>query len=848
MKKVILVDGNNLLFRSFYATLYSGNLMKTSSGIFTNAVYGFANMINKIINEEKPKYMLVAFDKGKTFRHDQYEEYKAGRMEMPDELRGQFDIAKDLLTAMGIKYFEIDNYEADDIIGSVAKIVDEEDKFIATIVSSDKDLLQLISDEVEVKLLKQKDFIRYQRDNFIADYGFEPIHMIDLKALQGDSSDNIKGVKGVGEKTALKLIREYQTIENLYKNLNQITGALYNKLKDGQQDAIISKELCTIAREIELPFTLESLKYEGPDVNQLNNLYQQLEFTSLMIKQNNQEQLVNYQTIDDINEIDFSEEYSLYFEFNDKNYHLAKVIGVGYASSTQNFFMTYDFFMEHMDKFQGNIITYHAKAIYAQDKRLTNLKIVDDIMLMAYINNYVIKDDISALALAMGVQIDAYHKKDADSDIIQNVCLKAKFVFEIRDKLKARLVKDDLLNIYYDIELPLTKILYEMEQSGVVVDAVVLDEIGKDLEVRLTELAKEIYLLAGMEFNIASPKQLGPVLFEHLGIMGGKKTKTGYSTDRDALYKIKGQHQIIEKILEYRTLSKVNGTYAQGLKPYIMSDGKIHPIFSQTIARTGRLSCMEPNLQNIPIRNEEGRIIRKAFLASPNHLLISFDYSQIELRIFAHLSDVESLKTAFIKGMDIHTKTAMDIYKVSIEEVTNNMRRVAKAVNFGIIYGISGFGLSNNLDIDVKEAKKFIDVYLNTFPGAKAYMDEMINLAKSKGYVKTLYGRIRTIEELQSNNYMVRQMGERMALNTPIQGTSADIVKVAMIQINQALKKQQLKSKMIIQVHDELIFDVLMEEKETIITLVKDIMESVIKLSVPLEVSVDQGLNWYALK
>lgn len=848
MKKIILIDGNNLLFRSFYATLYSGNLMKTSSGVFTNAVYGFVNMINKIINEEKPKYMLVAFDKGKTFRHDKYQDYKVGRLEMPKELRGQFAIAKDILNAMGIKYFEIDNYEADDIIGSVAKAVDLEDKFIATIVSSDKDLLQLISKEVEVKLLKQKDFIRYNHDRFIADYGFEPINMIDLKALQGDSSDNIKGVAGVGEKTALKLINKYQTVENLYENIDEIKGSLATKLKSGYEDAVICKDLCTIYKDIELPFTLESLKYNGPDQNALNHLYQSLEFTSLINNVDNQPSDFKYAVIKDIKQINLSSEYSLYFEFNDKNYHMAEVVGVGYASSSQNLFMTYDFFIKHLEWFKGEIITYHKKAMYAKNEQILNLNIVDDVMLMAYINNYPIKDDISALAVLLGYNIAPYNKRDNDEVMMHNVCLKAKFIFEIRNHLKDKLTSDNLLNIYEDIELPLANVLYEMEKNGVLVDETILDEIGSDLSGRLSELEKEIYLLAGLEFNIASPKQLGPILFEHLGLTGGKKTKTGYSTDRDMLYKIRGQHQIVDKILEYRTLSKVNGTYAQGLKNYIMADGKIHPIFSQTIARTGRLSCMEPNLQNIPIRNEEGRIIRKAFLPSPSNILVGFDYSQIELRIFAHLSDVDSLKQAFIKGMDIHTKTAMDIYHVSLEEVTSNMRRVAKAVNFGIIYGISGYGLSNNLDIDFNEAKQFIDVYLNTFPGAKDYMNRMITEAKETGFVKTLYGRIRMIEELNSNNYMVRQMGERMALNTPIQGTSADIIKIAMIRIDEALMENKLNSKMIIQVHDELIFDVVKSETDQLKKIVKEIMENVIKLSVPLEVSIDSGNDWYALK
>lgn len=849
MNKVILVDGNNLLYRSFYATMYTGNLMKTSSGEFTNAVYGFVNMMNKIITEEKPEHIMVAFDKGKTFRHDKYESYKAGRQEMPHELRPQFPLAKEILKAMGIHYYEIDNYEADDIIGSACQLIEADPNYSATIVSSDKDLLQLISDDVEIKLLKQKDYIRYTPDLFIKDYGFKPIHIIDLKALQGDASDNIKGVKGIGEKTALKLISEYHTVENLYEHIDEIKGAMQTKLIEDKANAFESKELCTIYKDIELPFSIEDMKYDGPNLKTLNELYQRLEFHSLLKNINYQPvDNISFEYLEDLSKLKFSDTYALYFEYDQKNYHDANIIAVGYADQKHKYVFSYENFINNLDLFKGNIITFNAKAMYVKYPDTFKLNITHDIMLMGYLNNYPIKDDISSLAGSIGVNLCSYHKKHTIEECRENVAKKAEFIFTEYNEQLEQIKFNNLESLYYDMELPLTKVLAKMEISGVTVSLDILNEISDDLTKRVNDLEQNIYNIVGHEFNIASPKQLGDILFDELNLPGAKKTKTGYSTDKDVLHRLLGTHLVIEPLLEHRALTKVKSTYAEGLKSYVHDDNKIHPIFNQTLTRTGRLSCMEPNLQNIPIRNEEGRIIRKAFVASDDHILLGCDYSQIELRIFAHLSKVPSLMEAFNKGMDIHTKTAMDIFHIQEKEVTSEERRIAKAVNFGIIYGISGFGLSNNLDIDVKEAKQFIDKYMETFPGVKDYMNTLISDAKVEGFVKTMYGRIRKIEELGSNNFMIRSMGERMALNTPVQGTSADIIKAAMIKIDEAFIKQKLTSKMIIQVHDELIFDVEKSELEQVQKIVKDIMENIIKLDVPLVVDMNTGTNWYLVK
>ena len=845
MKKVVLVDGNNLMFRSYFATLYSGSTLRNKKGFPTNAIYGFVNMINKIISEEKPMYMAVAFDIGKTFRHEKYDYYKGKRDNTPDELKEQFPIAKQILTAMNIKYFELQGYEADDIIGTFSKKCEQDDDFKALIVSSDKDLLQLITDQTEVKLLKTKDYIRMDYKAFYDTYGIEPIKMIDLKALMGDASDNIPGVKGIGEKTALKLLTTYGSLSSIYEHIDEIKGSVKDKLIQDKDNAYMSYNIATIYKDVPLNVELEELAYIPKDKNELYKIYNELEFYSLIKESNNKEE--NSNNTENINYINKSKQeinddiISLYIDLDNNNYHNANILGFAIYNNSVSSYIPYtkDTDLSFLNK---KIYTYDYKRLYVSLKKnnLTIPTCLFDTMIGAYLVNYNIKDDISYLAKQMGYEIDNSSKENSEID-------KAKFVYDTYNTLMDMMQKENVMTLYNDIEFPLVTVLAKMEMNGIKVKKEVLFEMKDEILKRIEEVSQIIYNMAGVEFNISSPKQLGDILFEKLGLPHAKKNKTGYSTDISVLEKLR-DYPIVEYIIEYRTLYKLYTTYIEGILNSISSDGKIHTIYTQTVARTGRLSSIEPNLQNIPIRYELGRLIRKAFVPLDNSILMSCDYSQIELRVFAHLSKVPELVMAFVNDMDIHTKTAMDIFRVKEEEVTKDMRRKAKAVNFGILYGISSYGLSEDLNIKPKEAKEFINKYFETYPGVKEYMDKEIEEAKKNGYVKTIMNRKRIIEELHSTNHVVRSMGERMALNTPIQGSSADILKMAMIKIDKYFEDNNIKSTMLLQVHDELIFNVIKEEEEEVRKIVSNIMENIIKLDVPLKVSIEEGNNWYEAK
>lgn len=845
MKKVVLVDGNNLMFRSYFATLYSGSTLRNKKGFPTNAIYGFVNMINKIISEEKPMYMAVAFDIGKTFRHEKYDYYKGKRDNTPDELKEQFPIAKQILTAMNIKYFELQGYEADDIIGTFSKKCEQDDDFKALIVSSDKDLLQLITDQTEVKLLKTKDYIRMDYKEFYDTYGIEPIKMIDLKALMGDASDNIPGVKGIGEKTALKLLTTYGSLSSIYEHIDEIKGSVKDKLIQDKDNAYMSYDIATIYKDVPLNVELEELAYIPKDKNELYKIYNELEFYSLIKESNNKEE--NSNNTENINYINKSKQeinddiISLYIDLDNNNYHNANILGFAIYNNSISSYIPYtkDTDLSFLNK---KIYTYDYKRLYVSLKKnnLTIPTCLFDTMIGAYLVNYNIKDDISYLAKQMGYEIDNSSKENSEID-------KAKFVYDTYNTLMDMMQKENVMTLYNDIEFPLVTVLAKMEMNGIKVKKEVLFEMKDEILKRIEEVSQIIYNMAGVEFNISSPKQLGDILFEKLGLPHAKKNKTGYSTDISVLEKLR-DYPIVEYIIEYRTLYKLYTTYIEGILNSISSDGKIHTIYTQTVARTGRLSSIEPNLQNIPIRYELGRLIRKAFVPLDNSILMSCDYSQIELRVFAHLSKVPELVMAFVNDMDIHTKTAMDIFRVKEEEVTKDMRRKAKAVNFGILYGISSYGLSEDLNIKPKEAKEFINKYFETYPGVKEYMDKEIEEAKKNGYVKTIMNRKRIIEELHSTNHVVRSMGERMALNTPIQGSSADILKMAMIKIDKYFEDNNIKSTMLLQVHDELIFNVIKEEEEEVRKIVSNIMENIIKLDVPLKVSIEEGNNWYEAK
>ena len=864
MEKIILVDGNNLLFRSYYATAYSGNFMKNSKGFPTNALYGFTNMINKIINEECPTYMIVAFDKGKTFRHEKYEQYKDGRIEMPDELKVQFPLAKELLTHMGIKYYECDNYEADDIIGTFAKYCDEEEDFIGTIVSSDKDLLQLISHDVDIKLLKQKDYIRYNEKSFKEAYGIEPINIIDLKALMGDSSDNIPGVKGIGEKTALKLLHDYKTLDGVYDNLDKLTPKMREKLENDKDNAYMSYDLATIYKEVPMEISIPDIKLKNKNSDKLNEMYKELEFYSFLKKEEEKkvDNNIEVKIIENTSEINIQKDSAYYLEILGTNYHSSKILGMAIYNEDNSFYIPFEILEKKHDFLDKLKYTYDYKKNYVALKK-HNINILNtnfDTMIAGYLLEYNIKEDISYLANSFNYNIPFYDEmylKNKSKSLYEEedikktakaALLKAKFIYETKNIFEEKLKEEKLLDLFEEIEMPLSKVLGDMEYNGVLIDQNELNKLGEEFKIKIELLEQSIYNDAGEKFNISSPKQLGEILFDKLQLPHGKKNKSGYSTSIDVLNKLLGKHPIIEKIIEYRTINKLYTTYVEGLKNAICRDGKIHTIYTQTLTRTGRLSSIEPNLQNIPIRNEYGALIRKAFIPSENGIIMSGDYSQIELRILSHMANIDSLKKAFYDNIDIHTKTASDIFKIPTDLVDKKMRRIAKAVNFGIIYGISSFGLSENLHIRPKEAKEFIDSYLQTYPGVKQYMDDTIKKAYEDGYVRTLFNRKRTIGELQNKNYMIRQSGERIALNTPIQGTSADIIKKAMIEIAKKLEQEKMQTKMIIQVHDELVFDVPNNEKEKIEKIIKDIMENVCELSVPLNVEIAYGKNWREAK
>lgn len=859
MKKVILVDGNNLLFRSYFATAYSGNMMKNSKGFPTNGLYGLVNMLNKIIREEKPEYMLVAFDKGKTFRHEKYLDYKGGRNETPDDLKKQFSVAKKLVPLMGIKCFEIDNYEADDIIGTYSKMALIDPEFETTIVSSDKDLLQLINEETEVKLLKQKDYIRMNEETFMDTYGIKPIRMIDLKGLMGDASDNIPGVKGIGEKTALKLLQEYDSLENVYDNIDNIKGATKQKLIDGKESAFMSKDIATIYNEVPVTYSLEELKYDGPDVNGLREMYSDLEFYSFLKdfkETGKKEEKLEYKIIENVNDLKLKEKVSAYLEISETNYHNADIYGMSLYDGENAYYVPFEVLKENKNILDGKeIYTYDLKKmIVSLNKYDIDIKnCTFDAMIAGYILNYNVKDDISYLANTFNYDITLFDnfkkEKNMSNEALADLTVKkAKFIYDIKDEFTNKMKEEEQLELFTNIEMKLSSVLASMEIEGVRVDTKVLDEMGDNINKKLDELTSEIYNYAGEEFNVQSPKQLGEILFEKLEIPYPKKKKTSYSTAREILNKIVDYHPIVEKIIEHRTLNKIYTTYIVGIKNCVKEDGKLHTIYTQTLTRTGRLSSIEPNLQNIPIRYKEGKEIRKAFIPEEDSVFLSSDYSQIELRMFAHMSGEQNLIDAFKHHLDIHTKTAMDIYHVSKDEVTKNMRRDAKAVNFGIIYGISSFGLAEDLGVDIKTAKKFLDNYLETFPGIKNYMDKVIKDAYEKGYVKTIMNRKRKIDELYNTNHMIKVQGERMALNTPVQGSSADILKKAMIDIYNEFNRLNLKSKMILQVHDELIFNVKNDELEKVKEIVINFMENAYKLNVPLEVDVEIGKNWYDAK
>ena len=870
MKELVMIDGNSLLYRAYYATAAMGNLMVNKDGVPTNAVYGFANMLESIL-KGNPEYLVVAFDYGKkTFRNDLFEVYKATRSATPDELACQFSMIREYLTAHGIRYQEIEGYEGDDIIGTVA-VKASKQRFKVSIVTSDKDMLQLVDDNISVYLTKKGvgELEKITPAKFKEIYGLIPDQMRDLKGLMGDKSDNIPGIPGVGEKTALKLLKEYHTVENLSEHLDDLKGKMGEKIRDNIDQGLLSKRIATIIKDVPMEIDLEEYRYQGHDYNELAEFYRRYSMNSLLKRMSLNNEEVQAEKAVDVKIVTqlpiIKRDSSLVVGVYDTNYHRSMIVGFAVYNDSEAYFIgTEDalnctnfknFISDKKIEKYGYDIKKSINAAKWHGLEIENY--VFDLQLASYILNPSLKDEIRSVC-EYYEYYDVFYDEEVygkgakkkvpeTSRVAEHLIKQAKAIYILKDQAIEKLNNENQFELYKDVEMPVAKILARMEFQGAKVDSVVLKQLEEQFGREINILEKEIHTLANREFNIASPKQLGEVLFEDLGLPNGKKTKTGYSTSVDILNKLKDIHPIIDKVLKYRTLSKLYSTYIIGLQDQVFIDGKIHTIYNQALTQTGRLSSTDPNLQNIPVKTPEGKLIRKAFVPEYDYL-VSFDYSQIELRVLAHLAGVKSLIKAFNEDKDIHRHTASEIFRVPEEQVDSTMRRNAKAVNFGIIYGMSDFGLAEQVGVSVGEAREFIKRYFENYPEIKLYMDSNIDFCKKNGYVTTMLNRKRFIREINEKNYMRQEFGKRLAMNSPIQGSAADIIKVAMIKVDELLKKHQLKSKMILQVHDELIFDVYQEELQEVMEIVAKGMTTAIKMDVELKAEGSYAVNWYELK
>jgi len=886
-KTLMIIDGNSLIHRAFYAL----PLLTTKDGIYTNGVYGFLTMLYKIKENYNIDYIGVAFDKkGPTFRHEAFELYKGTRQSTPNELTLQFPIIKEILSIMNIAQLELDGYEADDIAGTLSKF-GEENGLEIILVTGDRDYLQLASDKTKVLITKKgiTDLVEYDENKFIEEYGITPQQFIDLKGLMGDKSDNIPGVPGIGEKTGVKLLKEFGTIENLYDNIDKVgSKKIKETLMENKQSAFLSKKLAEIIRNAPLDISLKELEVKEPDYEKLIDIYKKLEFNSLLAK-------IDFTAAEKADGLDMDLEYEIiegnnyskiidevfrtgymYFKFLFEDYHYIKsnILGVGIRIKDNTYYI--DFSQNDINKFcedfrgsfesekikkSGHDLKMDIYALLTLGIDISNISF--DSMIGQYLinpaqSNYSINELGKEYINYSGIDEKELLGKGKNKKTFKDLSIdtRAKFlasllyiVNKVEEPIKNLIDEQNMTKLYYDVELPLAQVLADMEFNGFKVDLNVLYQLKEEYEKQIAKLTSDIYSLAGEEFNINSPKQLGEVLFDKLNLPVIKKTKTGYSTDVEVLEKLIGQHEIIEKILKYRKLVKLMSTYIDGLIEVVdKKTSKIHSTFNQTVTNTGRISSTEPNLQNIPVKTEEGREIRKAFISEDGYVLVDGDYSQIELRVLAHISKDPKLIEAFYSDEDIHTKTASEVFNVPKEEVTPLLRSRAKAVNFGIIYGISDYGLSKDLNISRKEAKTYIDSYLNNYEMVKKYMKDIVEKGKNDGYVETIMNRRRYVPELKSKNFSVRGFGERVAMNTPIQGSAADIIKIAMVNVYNELKRRNLKSKLILQVHDELIIQAHKEEADMVVDLVKYIMENSVKLSVPLKVDIKVGDSWYESK
>lgn len=880
-KKFMVIDGSSLIFRAFYAI----RNLTTKDGIFTNGVYGFLSMYYKAIDMYKPDYIAVVLDKsGPTFRVEEFKDYKANRDKAPSELSSQFGILKDILQAMNICYEEESGYEADDIAGTLSKKASKEG-YEVLLVTGDRDYLQLIDENVNV-ILTVKGITQTKRfgiEEVKEKYGVTPIELIDVKGLMGDNSDNIPGVPGVGEKTALKLIKEYKNIEEVYENIENISGkALKKNLTENKDMAFLSKKLGTIFTEVPVDRKLEDYVVKEPNVEKTREIFERLEFNSFLKELPGAEKEVKFEKdfiskrVSSLDEIikELSDEKNITFHmfYNGDNYIHSKPEYIAFKGEGKDEVLIYELNEEkELGELKGifsskdkKFLSYHIKSdlYYLLRNGLSVDFEYEDISIMEYLidpsnTNYEINKTCNKYLNRNIKSEEEVFGKGAKKKDLDEVLEKAldefisSYIFvceDLRTPLLEIIKERDMEKLFYDIENPLVKVLADMENVGFKVDKEYLEELGEKFNKEIEELEKSIHEDAGEEFNVNSPKQLGEILFEKMDLPVIKKTKTGYSTNVEVLEKLKGEHEIIEKVLRFRTIKKLQSTYVEGLSKLISEDGRIHSTFTQTIAVTGRISSIDPNLQNIPIRTEEGRLIRKAFISGDKNTLVDADYSQIELRVLAHLAKDEVMLESFKEGVDIHAKTASEVFHVDLDEVTALDRSNAKAVNFGIVYGIGDFSLSQDLNITRKEARKYIDNYLNTYQGIKKYMEDIVEQGKEMGYVHTIMNRRRYIPELKSKNFNIRAFGERIALNTPIQGSAADIIKLAMISVHSELKKRRLKSKLVLQVHDELIIDAYNDEIDEVKELLRDLMENAVKLDVDLKVDISTGNSWYESK
>ena len=873
MDKIILLDGNSLSYRAFYAM----PALQNKSGLYTNSVYGFTLMLERMLEDIKPKYALVAFDKGKqTFRHKTYQDYKGTRDKTPSELVEQFGYVRELLDSYGIKYEEHFDYEADDIIGSYAKLA-EKAGLEVIIISGDKDLTQLASDNITIYYTRRgvTEVDHYTPEFINEKYGLSPEQIIDMKGLMGDKSDNIPGIAGIGEKTAIKLLAEYKTVENVLDNIDNISGKkLKERLAEGKEDALLSKELATIFTEVPVENKLEDLTF-SENRSKKKELFEKLEFVSFLKKlaenddvdvDRKEEKELEIINADEKTELSF-ENSSLHIECFTEDYHNSDVVNIAVYKDENVYIFSEDNFFEN--KFVRNYLESDAeKVVYDYKKILYIAKrngISDiagnvlDVKIAAYLLDVTVKTELDKIVFnTLGNIIkseEEIYGKGVKRTLPTNEILYpylaqvVKSIFDLKEIQSARLKEENMDSLYKNIEVKVARVLANMEYEGIHVSKKALEDMSDELDERIKILEASIHTLAGSEFNIASPKQLGIVLFEDLGLPPVKKTKTGYSTSVEVLEQLQHSHEIIPLIMEYRVLTKLNSTYAKGLIKDITRKGKIHTRYEQTLTQTGRLSSVNPNLQNIPTRIEEGKKIRKAFIpASDDRVILSIDYSQIELRVLAHMAQDKGMIDAFTHDLDIHTKTASEVNGVSLDEVTPTMRREAKAVNFGIVYGISDFGLSNNLGITRKRAKEFIDKYLETFSGVNKYMTDIVEFAKEHGYVETLYNRRRALPEINAKNKIVASLNARLAMNTPIQGTAADIIKLAMINAFDYIEKTEVDAKLLLQVHDELIFDVNKDVVDEFTIEMVKIMEEAVELDVKLKAEASSGSSWYDTK